>query len=214
MIKDKNDNPDLRIWISSAHKECRICPETSKNKLGPSRGYGTFDSDIMFVGESSGTEYTEDLNYAWSWGNVSMYFKEMLKKYGFERDKCYFTNLIKCRLPNPTASHIKNCSRFIETELALVDPLLVVCMGNIAYNNLPLRGLRFKKVKMWHPSYVVRFDKQEEYESQWHRLLRTYLYLKDIHEVCFICKKNCNCVYNRWSGQMPPDIYCERFKEK
>ena len=36
----------------------------------------------------------------------------------------------------------------------------------------------------------------------------------NIHEVCFYCGLDCNQGYTPWSGQMPPDIFCDAYEER
>lgn len=41
--------------------------------------------------------------------------------------------------------------------------------------------------------------------------MRMYLGAIDVHEVCYFCRKDCKQPFTRWSGQMPPNIYCEDY---
>jgi len=44
--------------------------------------------------------------------------------------------------------------------------------------------------------------------------VREWCIKNDIHEVCFYCKENCKQQYTHWSGCMPPEIYCDKFKDE
>lgn len=41
-----------------------------------------------------------------------------------------------------------------------------------------------------------------------------YCARRNIHPVCFLCRKKCKQPYSFWSFQMPPHIYCDKFEEK
>ena len=57
---------------------------------------------------------------------------ELLGEAGIRRDDVYMTNLIKCMLPKnrrPKQDEIKACSSFLEKEIALIDPKVLVPLG-------------------------------------------------------------------------------------
>lgn len=43
--------------------------------------------------------------------------------------------------------------------------------------------------------------------------IREFCIEKDIHEVCIYCLCDCKEIYSYWSGQMPPDMFCDVFQE-
>ena len=43
--------------------------------------------------------------------------------------------------------------------------------------------------------------------------LLVYCAIRNIHPVCFLCRKKCKQPYSFWSFQMPPETFCEDFEE-
>lgn len=59
----------------------------------------------------------------------------LLQTAGIERESLYMTNLIKCRLPKnrrPKLDEIESCRRFLDEEIAIVDPEIIVPLGYYA----------------------------------------------------------------------------------
>ena len=59
-------------------------------------------------------------------------FDKLLDSSGISRQNFYMTNLIKCILPNsrrPSHNEIKECSRYVEKEIDLLQPKLIVPLG-------------------------------------------------------------------------------------
>jgi len=173
MLRDKKDDPNKRIWLCPAHENCRKCKLNLR--LKPQRPYGTLNTNIMFIGESPGKEIDQDHNYAWACGS-GFYFKKFLEMFGFNRDEVYMTNLVKCFNPGTTEEQIDNCRDFLELELILIEPKVIVCTSLIAFNNLPnIPQVKHAKVmRIWHPSYAQRPGNEEKWKEQWKEVRRVY----------------------------------------
>ncbi|MBW6467909.1 MAG: uracil-DNA glycosylase [Coriobacteriia bacterium] len=112
--------------------ECHRCP------LGDTRttlvfGVGRADADLMFVGEAPGRN--EDLKGEPFVGAAGKLLDELLASIGLHRSEVYIANILKCRPPgnrNPQADEIETCTPFLREQVRLIDPKVIVTLGNFA----------------------------------------------------------------------------------
>ena len=110
-------------------KSCRKCglAETSINHLC---GEGNPDSRIMLVAQSPGTRENEaGRMFIGPSGKV---LDDLLKEAGIDRGEIYMTNLVKCHLPHnrrPKEEEIRVCSHFLEREIEIVKPNILIPLG-------------------------------------------------------------------------------------
>jgi uracil-DNA glycosylase family protein len=132
---------------------CRRCPlwaDATQTVFGA----GPTQADIMFVGEQPGDQ--EDLGGEPFIGPAGRLLDEALAEVGIDRTRAYVTNAVKHfkyeprgkrRLHKaPNAGEIEACRWWIERELPLVQPKLVVALGATAL--FSLTGLRSGLLKM------------------------------------------------------------------
>ena len=134
-------------------------------------GVGDPHADLMFVGEGPGEQ--EDLAGEPFVGRSGRFLdKLMLEEMGMTRQQCYIANVVKCRPPNnrdPLPEEIAACRPFLERQLELIDPKVVVTLGNFASKLLlrtsegitRLRGRAYPLdgrmlVPTYHPAAVLR----------------------------------------------------------
>ncbi len=134
-------------------------------------GMGNPQAALMFVGEGPGEQ--EDLQGLPFVGRSGQLLNRlMLEELGITRDSCYIANAVKCRPPgnrNPEADEIEACRPYLEAQLELIKPKVVVTLGNFATRTLlgtdqpisRLRGrvYRFRSghlVPTFHPSAALR----------------------------------------------------------
>lgn len=137
-------------------------------------GSGTIAARLMFVGEAPGSE--EDLSGLPFVGRSGRLVVELLRaEFGIEREECYIANVVKCRPPgnrNPKPAEIKSCAHFLERQIALVAPSLVMTLGNVATRALVetrmgISALRGKVIERdgyqllptFHPAAALRSRK-------------------------------------------------------
>lgn len=103
----------------------------------------------MFTGDSSGDWLMKalfEIGYASSAQSVS-------KNDGLILSNVYITSVIKCAPPlnKPVPSEIRNCSKFLETELGLLEKNIkvIIALGKIAFDSL-CRHYGLKKLKFQH----------------------------------------------------------------
>ena len=97
-------------------------------------GVGDATADLMFVGEAPGQQ--EDLQGEPFVGRSGQLLDRMvLEEMGLTRDRFYVGNVLKCRPPgnrDPKPDEIAACRPFLESQVELVDPRVIVTLGNFA----------------------------------------------------------------------------------
>lgn len=128
-------------------------------------------ADLMFVGEGPGEQ--EDLQGLPFVGRSGQLLDRLvLEEMGLTRQDFYIANTVKCRPPgnrDPLPDEIEACSPYLEKQLELVDPKVVVTLGNFATKLLlsttegisRLRGRVYpyrdgKLVPTFHPAAALR----------------------------------------------------------
>ena len=137
-------------------------------------GSGQVASKLMFVGEAPGRE--EDLSGQPFVGRSGRLVMDLLRaEFGFGREECYIANVVKCRPPanrSPKPAEITSCAHFLDRQIALVAPSLVMTLGNIATRALVgtkmgISALRGKVIEQdgyrllptFHPAAALRSPK-------------------------------------------------------
>ena len=136
---------------------------------------GSIDSRVMFVGEAPGAE--EDREGRPFVGASGRLFDKMLASIGIIRDKVYITNTIFWRPPGnrrPTGAEVAQCLPFLQRQIELVRPDILVPLGGSASQTLLkvdlgitlLRGRWYEytlsdnskivTLPMFHPAYLLR----------------------------------------------------------
>jgi uracil-DNA glycosylase family 4 len=149
---------------------CTKCPLAS-GRTQVVFGVGNPEADLMFVGEGPGRD--EDLaGEPFVGRSGKLLDKLMLQEVGIDRTSCYIANVVKCRPPNnrdPLPLEIEACRPWLETQLELIDPVVVVTLGNFATRLLldttagisKLRGRSYPYrqgylVPTYHPAAALR----------------------------------------------------------
>ncbi len=123
--------PDLGA-LESHIGDCHRCA------LGDTRtrlvfGVGAPGAELMFVGEAPGKN--EDLQGEPFVGAAGKLLDELLAGIGLSRSDVYIANIIKCRPPgnrDPERAEIETCTPFLEEQIRLIDPRVIVTLGNFA----------------------------------------------------------------------------------
>ena len=134
-------------------------------------GMGNPKADLMFVGEGPGEqEDRQGLPFVGRSGQLLD--RLVLEEMGLTRDDLYIANTIKCRPPgnrDPLPDEIESCWPYLDKQLELIDPRVVVTLGNFATKLLlgttegisRLRGRTYPYrsgylVPTFHPSAALR----------------------------------------------------------
>lgn len=118
--------------LAEAAEACRACG------LGEGRTQAVFadgspTADLMFIGEGPGRN--EDLEGLPFVGRAGQLLNELLAGVDLERADVYIANVVKCRPPgnrDPQPVEIDACKHFLADQIRLVDPTVVMTMGNFS----------------------------------------------------------------------------------
>jgi uracil-DNA glycosylase len=112
---------------------CELCPQLVASRSQVVFGAGDVNADLMFVGEAPGA--SEDRDGVPFVGASGKLLGDLLTGIGMSRDEVYIANVLKCRPPenrDPRSDEIANCSPFLLRQVELVQPIVVVTLGNFA----------------------------------------------------------------------------------
>ena len=143
----------------------------------------------MFVGEAPGAD--EDIQARPFVGRAGQLLTKIIEAIGMKREEVLIGNVNRCRPPGnrtPTTEEATMCKPYLLREIAIVQPEVIVVLGNTAMKNLldtregitRLRG-RFqdyqgiKVMPTFHPAYLLRdpSKKRETWEDL--KMVRDYL---------------------------------------
>ncbi len=184
---------DLMNWpeLTKQVAVCKTCPLCEQRKQAV-LGVGDLNPDWLFIGEGPGAE--EDTQGEPFVGPAGKLLDNMLAALDISRDhKVYIGNAVKCRPPGnrtPEAAEIAACRPYLERQIALLKPKIIVLLGKVAVQSVlhedktlaSMRGKRFEYegipvVVTYHPAYLLRNlpDKIKAWEDLLfaRRLLRT-----------------------------------------
>ena len=120
--------------LSAAVKVCERCAlHVGRTNAVP--GEGSVDARTVFVGEGPG--FHEDQQGRPFVGQAGNLLNEMIEAIGMRRSDVFIANLLKCRPPNnrdPEPREAAACFPYLDQQLALIEPRLVVLLGRYALN--------------------------------------------------------------------------------
>ncbi len=133
-------------------------------------GVGNEHADVMFIGEGPGEQ--EDLQGEPFVGPAGKLLDTMMEIIGLDRTKVYIANIVKCRPPrnrDPLPDEQAACIGWLDRQIALVDPAIIVFLGRIAAMAYIKPDFRITKehgqwfdvagrraMAMYHPSALLR----------------------------------------------------------
>jgi uracil-DNA glycosylase len=141
---------------------------------------------IVFVGEAPG--HDEDIQGLPFVGRAGQLLNQLLAGVGLSRNEVYICNVLKCRPPNnrdPLPDEVATCRPYLLTQLSLINPDLLVCLGRHAaaallQTEVAMRDLRGRVIPWngiqvlvtYHPAYFLRSMNQLYLGEQDFRKLR------------------------------------------
>jgi DNA polymerase len=148
-------------------ERCRLC----ENRTQTVFGVGDRNADWMLIGEAPG-ENEDKLGEPFV-GQAGKLLDSMLRAVSLARgENVYIANVVKCRPPgnrNPEPDEVARCEPYLQRQVALVKPKLIIALGRVAAQNLlktdasisTLRGRvhRYEDVPVivtYHPAYLLR----------------------------------------------------------
>jgi DNA polymerase len=178
-LRDEHlDWEQLRARVAA----CTRCA-LSKTRTQTVFGVGDPNADWLIVGEAPGAE--EDRRGEPFVGRAGQLLNSMLRAIGLAREQVYIANVLKCRPPgnrDPEPQESAECLPYLERQIALLQPKIMLAVGRIAAQNLlkteaPLARLRqqvhsfgvarLPLVITYHPAYLLRTpaDKRKAWED-------------------------------------------------
>ena len=111
---------------------CTDCPlHVGRTNAVP--GEGPADAEILFIGEGPG--FHEDRQGRPFVGPAGNFLEDLLQSIGMTREQVFIANMVKCRPPenrDPTPAEISACSKYLDRQIELLDPLLIVTLGRFS----------------------------------------------------------------------------------
>jgi uracil-DNA glycosylase family 4 len=168
--------------------DCTRCP-LHQERTHVVHTEGNRKARLMFVGEAPGAD--EDAQARPFVGRAGQLLTKIIEAIGLKREEVLIGNVNRCRPPGnraPTTEEASMCKPFLLREIAVVQPEVIVVLGNTAMKNLldtregitRLRG-RFQEYKgikvmpTFHPAYLLR-DPSKKRET-WEDLKKVRDYL-------------------------------------
>ena len=159
--------------VAAVASGCVRCP-LAETRTQVVFGVGSEHADLMFVGEGPGQQ--EDLQGEPFVGRAGKLLTQLVEGIGLTRADVYIANVVKCRPPgnrDPLPLEIDACSPWLDRQLELIAPRVIVTLGNFATKLLldtktgitRLRGQEFPfsragvqavLVPTLHPAAVLR----------------------------------------------------------
>jgi uracil-DNA glycosylase len=182
----ENANESQLAAIADEVRKCCCCGlgKTRKNAVP---GEGNPNAQIVFVGEAPGAD--EDEQGRPFVGRSGQLLDKIIAAMGLQRQDVFICNVLKCRPPDnrdPKPDEIINCIHFLETQLEIIKPEIIVALGAHAARTLlktndaigQLRGkfLEYytasgygpiKFMATYHPSYLLRNYSDDNRRRVW-----------------------------------------------
>jgi uracil-DNA glycosylase family 4 len=180
------DWPELRARVAACTR-CTLCNTRTQTVFG----VGNQQAEWLIVGEAPGAD--EDRQGEPFVGRAGQLLNSMLRAIGLAREQVYIANVLKCRPPgnrDPAANEAAECLPYLEQQIALLKPTIMLAVGRIAAQNLLRTDVTLGRLRQqvhrfglsqvplvvtYHPGYLLRTptDKRKTWED-----------LKFAREVC------------------------------
>lgn len=122
--------------LENACKNCTKC-KLCNNRHNVVIGTGNKNAKIMFIGEGPGAD--EDMQGIPFVGRAGKLMDKAFEGIGIDRNDVYIANIVKCRPPNnrnPENDEAQSCKEYLESQINLVKPEIIVLLGNVALKNI------------------------------------------------------------------------------
>jgi uracil-DNA glycosylase family 4 len=173
--KEKELN-ELKLQINSIN-DCSLQDNSKKIVLGD----GNINSPIMLVGEAPGVE--EDNLGLTFLGDVGDLLRKMLISINIKKENIYSTYAVNFRPPEdrkPTSTEIKRYSYFLQKQISIIKPKIIILMGSSAMESLTglnskisvergkwkeviVKNTTYNVIITFNPSYLLRVPENKKH---------------------------------------------------
>ena len=159
---------------------CTKC-DLHENRTHTVFGEGDPEARLAFIGEGPGEN--EDLSGRPFVGKAGGLLDKMIASMGLGRDDVYIANVVKCRPPGnrtPTAGEVATCTPYLDRQLELIRPKVIVTLGLPATRHLLKLNLSMGKMRgrwhewrgiavmpTYHPAYLLRSYTEANRRAVW-----------------------------------------------
>lgn len=186
-LKAEEGYPQIEVYqelldVSAGCQGCRLRNTCRQVVFGD----GNIDTDIMFIGEGPGKD--EDEQGIPFVGRAGKLLDKILEAAGFNRSEAFITNVVKCRPPGnrlPNPDEVKECRKFLEAQIRLIKPKIIVCLGAMACQTVidpkarisQIRGRWFVRdgimiMATYHPAALLRNEQYKRPTWEDFKLIR------------------------------------------
>ena len=152
-------------------KHCKKC-RLWKDAENAVPGEGPTKARVMLVGQNPGAE--EDKTGKPFIGRAGKFLNKVLAYKGIRREEIFITNIVKHLSPEnrmPLPDEIAACAPYLEQQIKIVKPKIVVLMGKVAWHAPRVEGVTY--LETYHPSAAMRFTKmRKRFEEDFSALKR------------------------------------------
>lgn len=169
--------------LAEVAERASVCPacRLAETRTNVVFGEGNPEAPLVLVGEGPGQQ--EDATGRPFVGRAGVLLDECLRETGMTRKHVYICNVVKCRacvIENgrvrnrpPRADEVEACAPWLDEQLTIIRPLVIVCLGGPSASTLIHRNFRMTQERgQWfdtcryaryaiaalHPAYVLRLD--------------------------------------------------------
>jgi uracil-DNA glycosylase family 4 len=176
--------PTAQEWSAlrdrvAACTRCSLCATRTQTVFGT----GDPGADWLIIGEAPGAE--EDRLGEPFVGRAGQLLNSMLRAIGLSRSEVYIANILKCRPPgnrDPSATEAARCLPYLNEQISLLRPKIILVVGRIAAHNLLGTDLSLSRLRQqvhyygearipvvatYHPAYLLRelHEKRKAWED-------------------------------------------------
>ncbi|MBO5495819.1 MAG: uracil-DNA glycosylase [Oscillospiraceae bacterium] len=149
----------------SLKQECALCRSCSLWETRHELVFGTGNeqAEVLFVGEGPGEQ--EDRQGLPFVGPAGKLLDDMLAMIDLDRSRVYIANIVKCRPPgnrDPLGIEQEACRGWLDRQIALLNPRIIVCLGRIA------------AMALISPDFRITREHGRWYDVDGRRIMATY----------------------------------------
>jgi len=168
-------------------RNCTLCP-LHETRINAVPGEGPANSRVMFIGEAPGAR--EDESGRPFVGRSGELLISMIQEIGLSRETVFITSILKSRPPknrNPTQAEISACRPYLERQIEIINPQVIVLLGGVAISSLvgpwkvsEAHGKFYENdgrvyFMTYHPAAALRFPKTKAAMREDFQILRQEL---------------------------------------